>query len=150
MKPPGLAHRGTAGVPGAAVPRARRRLRARYRHARMALRRFARRPADRRAPLHAAASAPNLRELTSEARFRVRVLFIDAYRYEHRARESWRGDCLERLDARTDDERQTDRRRRRASERRFRVTPAAPPRARRMRADLRLLEPEHPRCDAAC
>ena len=43
----------------------------------------------------------NLREITSEARFRVRVLFVDAYRYEHRARESWRGDCLERLDART-------------------------------------------------
>lgn len=41
-------------------------------------------------------------ELTSEARFRVRVLFIDAYRYEHRAREWWRGDCLEKLDARTD------------------------------------------------
>lgn len=43
------------------------------------------------------------RELTSEADFRVRFLFIDAYRYEHRAREEWRGDCLERLEARTDD-----------------------------------------------
>ena len=42
------------------------------------------------------------RELTSEARFRVRILFIDAYRYEHQAREWWRGDCLERLDAHTD------------------------------------------------
>jgi len=42
------------------------------------------------------------RELTSEARFRVRILFIDAYRYEHRAQEWWRGDCLERIDARTD------------------------------------------------
>lgn len=42
------------------------------------------------------------RELTSEARFRVRFLFLDAYRYEHQAREWWRGDCLERLDARTD------------------------------------------------
>jgi len=41
-------------------------------------------------------------ELTSEARFRVRLLFIDAYRYEHHARETWRGDCLEKLDARTD------------------------------------------------
>jgi len=41
-------------------------------------------------------------ELTSEALFRVRLLFIDAYRYEHRAREWWRGDCLERIDARTD------------------------------------------------
>jgi hypothetical protein len=44
----------------------------------------------------------NARELTSEARFRVRILFLDAYRYEHHAREWWRGDCLERLDARTD------------------------------------------------
>jgi len=42
------------------------------------------------------------RELTSEARFRVRVLFFDAYRYDHRAREWWRGDCLEKLEARTD------------------------------------------------
>lgn len=42
------------------------------------------------------------RELTSEARFRVRILFIDAYKYDHRARESWQGDCLQSLDARTD------------------------------------------------
>jgi hypothetical protein len=42
------------------------------------------------------------RELTSEARFRVRLLFFDAYRYDHRAQERWRGDCLERLEARTD------------------------------------------------
>ena len=44
-----------------------------------------------------------LRELTSEANFRVRFLFIDAYRYQHRAHEVWRGDCLESIDARTDD-----------------------------------------------
>ena len=42
------------------------------------------------------------RELTSEAEFRVRFLFVDAYRYEHRARELWQGDCLQKLDARTD------------------------------------------------
>jgi hypothetical protein len=42
-------------------------------------------------------------EVTSEANFNVRFLFIDAYRYEHQAHEVWRGDCLERLDARTDD-----------------------------------------------
>jgi len=42
------------------------------------------------------------RELLSEARFRVRVLFFEAYRYDHRAQESWRGDCLEKLDASTD------------------------------------------------
>jgi hypothetical protein len=42
-------------------------------------------------------------EVTSEANFHVRFLFIDAYHYEHRVHEIWRGDCLERLDARTDD-----------------------------------------------
>jgi hypothetical protein len=42
------------------------------------------------------------RELTSEARFRVRVLFFDAYRYDHRALETWRGDCLQQLDANTE------------------------------------------------
>lgn len=42
------------------------------------------------------------RDLTSEASFRVRLLFIEAYRYEHRAHERWRGNCLESLDARTD------------------------------------------------
>lgn len=41
------------------------------------------------------------RELTSEASFRVRFLFIDAYRYEHRALERWRGDCLQSVEART-------------------------------------------------
>jgi hypothetical protein len=43
------------------------------------------------------------RELLSEARFRVKILFYEAYRYDHRAEERWRGDCLESLDARTDD-----------------------------------------------
>jgi hypothetical protein len=42
------------------------------------------------------------RELPSEARFRVRVLFFDAYRYDHRALETWRGDCLQQLDASTE------------------------------------------------
>jgi hypothetical protein len=42
------------------------------------------------------------RELTSDARFRVRVLFFDAYRYDHRALETWRGDCLQQLDASTE------------------------------------------------
>lgn len=46
--------------------------------------------------------AADRRELTSEARFRVRIWFLDAYRYDHSAREQWQGDCLERLDARTD------------------------------------------------
>lgn len=43
------------------------------------------------------------RELTSEARFTVKVLFFPAYRYEHEAREVWRGECLEQIAARTDD-----------------------------------------------
>jgi len=42
------------------------------------------------------------RALTSEASFRVRLLFFDAYRYSHRSEELWRGDCLQRIDARTD------------------------------------------------
>ena len=41
------------------------------------------------------------RELVSQADFRVRILFFDAFRYEHRATERWRGDCLESLSART-------------------------------------------------
>lgn len=43
------------------------------------------------------------RELRSEARFEVRVLRIPAYRYEHEAVERWRGDCLESLRSRTND-----------------------------------------------
>jgi hypothetical protein len=43
------------------------------------------------------------RELTIDARFEVKVLFINAYRYVHDARERWRGNCLASLNARTDD-----------------------------------------------
>jgi hypothetical protein len=43
------------------------------------------------------------RELRSEARFDVRVLFLSAYRYEHEALERWDGDCLRSLVARTVD-----------------------------------------------
>ena len=39
--------------------------------------------------------------VVSEASFAVRFLFIDAWRYSHRAEERWRGDCLTALDART-------------------------------------------------
>jgi hypothetical protein len=42
------------------------------------------------------------RELRSEARFDVRVLFLSAYRYDHQAVERWNGDCLRSLVARTD------------------------------------------------
>jgi hypothetical protein len=41
--------------------------------------------------------------LESEARFDVKLLFLHLYAYEHEARESWRGDCLQRLEAETDD-----------------------------------------------
>lgn len=40
----------------------------------------------------------------SDARFRVRVLGWTAYRYDHHARERWSGDCLDDLDARTNDD----------------------------------------------
>jgi hypothetical protein len=43
------------------------------------------------------------RELDSEARFDVKLLFIPAYRYRHQANERWRGDCLAAVESRTDD-----------------------------------------------
>ena len=45
----------------------------------------------------------DVRELKSETRFEVKVLFITAYRYTHNAVERWRGDCLDNLRASTDD-----------------------------------------------
>lgn len=42
------------------------------------------------------------RELRSEARFEVNVLFVNAYRYQHEATERWQGDCLRSLASRTD------------------------------------------------
>lgn len=43
------------------------------------------------------------RELTSEASFHVKILFINAYTYAHYAKESWQGSCLQSIDARTVD-----------------------------------------------
>jgi hypothetical protein len=43
------------------------------------------------------------RQVEIDARFSVRLVFVEAYRYVHEARESWRGDCLDGIDARTDD-----------------------------------------------
>jgi hypothetical protein len=40
-------------------------------------------------------------ELRSEARFDVRILFIDALTYRHEAIETWRGNCLQSLAAHT-------------------------------------------------
>lgn len=44
------------------------------------------------------------RELKSQARFDVKLLFINAYHYTHDATEQWQGNCLESLSARTDDD----------------------------------------------
>jgi hypothetical protein len=43
------------------------------------------------------------RRVASDARFAVKLLFINAYTYVHEARERWQGDCLAELDSRTDD-----------------------------------------------
>jgi hypothetical protein len=43
------------------------------------------------------------RELTSEARMAVKVLFVTAYSYDHRDVEHWNGDCLSKLSSTTDD-----------------------------------------------
>jgi hypothetical protein len=42
------------------------------------------------------------REVVSGARFDVRVLSLPAYRYQHEARELWKGDCLHSIASRTD------------------------------------------------
>ena len=39
--------------------------------------------------------------LTSKAKFNVKVLFIEAYKYDHTAKEQWAGDCLSALEAST-------------------------------------------------
>ncbi len=40
-------------------------------------------------------------KLLSRADFKVKVLFINAYRYQHQADETWQGQCLNQLSART-------------------------------------------------
>jgi Family of unknown function (DUF6134) len=42
-------------------------------------------------------------EIRSRARFDVKILFINAYRYRHENVERWRGDCLTSLTSNTDD-----------------------------------------------
>jgi hypothetical protein len=49
------------------------------------------------------ASTPDGRQLTSEARFVVRLLKIPVYRYRHDAVELWDGPCLQRIESSTDD-----------------------------------------------
>jgi Family of unknown function (DUF6134) len=43
------------------------------------------------------------RELISTARFSVKILFITAYRYAHDANEIWQDECLQSIDAHTND-----------------------------------------------
>jgi hypothetical protein len=43
------------------------------------------------------------RRVRSDARFTVKFLFFDAYTYVHEARERWRGNCLQAIESRTDD-----------------------------------------------
>ncbi len=47
--------------------------------------------------------AGDQRQLVSSASFDVKVLGIPVYRYRHEAIEQWQGDCLVKIDARTDD-----------------------------------------------
>ncbi len=46
---------------------------------------------------------PQERQVHSDARFNVKLLMISAYSYAHEAKESWAGDCLTGLKAKTDD-----------------------------------------------
>lgn len=41
------------------------------------------------------------KELISTAKFNVKVLFISAYQYDHKAIEQWQGDCLSSLESHT-------------------------------------------------
>lgn len=43
------------------------------------------------------------RQVEIDARFDVKILFINAYRYAHTNRETWSGGCLASIDAVTDD-----------------------------------------------
>lgn len=43
----------------------------------------------------------NDKQLLSQANFKVKVLFINAYDYQHTAQETWQGDCLTKLTAHT-------------------------------------------------
>jgi hypothetical protein len=43
-----------------------------------------------------------IRHLKSVASFEYKVLFVPLYRYEHENQETWSGDCLQRIESRTD------------------------------------------------
>lgn len=66
--------------------------------------------------------------LESEAAFDVTLLGIPVYRYRHRASERWQGDCLEAIDATTDDNgRATEVRGRRRAPGMFEIEGGGPP-----------------------
>jgi hypothetical protein len=44
---------------------------------------------------------PEGRRLDSEARFDVRFLFVNAFKYRHESHETWSGNCLAEIDAQT-------------------------------------------------
>ena len=77
-----------------------------------------------------AAHASAERTLVSEAQFTVRWLGIALYRYQHRAVERWRGDCLAALSADTDDNGTRTQVSAQAQDAQFDVTAPAPQSAR--------------------
>jgi hypothetical protein len=48
-------------------------------------------------------TAGETRELRSEASFRVKILGLTVYDYSHQSSERWKNDCLQGIDASTDD-----------------------------------------------
>jgi hypothetical protein len=42
-------------------------------------------------------------KLKSVARYRYKIMGVEVYRYDHEANETWRGECLEQVTARTDE-----------------------------------------------
>jgi Family of unknown function (DUF6134) len=43
----------------------------------------------------------NNNNLTSRAKFNVKILFINAYKYDHTSKEEWQNDCLSNIDVNT-------------------------------------------------
>jgi Family of unknown function (DUF6134) len=49
----------------------------------------------------------NDNKLVSRAKFNVKVLFINAYKYDHTAKEQWQNDCLSNIDVNTTEDKVT-------------------------------------------
>ncbi|MDJ0881574.1 MAG: DUF6134 family protein [Gammaproteobacteria bacterium] len=45
----------------------------------------------------------DLKQVTVDANFKVKFLFITAYQYQHHTEEVWQGSCLKYINAKTDD-----------------------------------------------